>query len=297
MWRRVARQGGLVLALLVPPTAASAQQSEPTRGPPRQAELSSGSLEAAPHEAARFEAALREADRRFVSGDLRGALAVLQPVCIATDSAECAFSLGAIQHGLGNCPEALAHYRRYLQLAPRGEHLAEVSAALEEVEGRCGSARAPAPSLASSPLVSLEPPPAPEPSTAASPAPLPSAAASPAPLLVPAPPAPVEPSALARGLTTAAFVMSGAAALSGAVFGVLAARSVRRCERADAYDQRFIDECEVRGPRYQGLWQGSAIASGAFLGVGVALWWSSSRAVSARVSGVSWPGLALHGRF
>lgn len=281
MWSRVARRGSLLLVLLAQATAARAQEVGAQPAPPRQA----GSAPADLSGITPFEAALSEADRRFVAGDLQGALAVLQPVCIATDSAECAFSLGAIQHGLGHCPEALAHYRRYLQLAPRGEHVPEVSAALEEVEGRCGSPVTPAAPLSPVPVEPL-------------PAPAPVAAASVAePLASPPPPAVVQPSSLARGLTSAALVASGAAAVSGVLFGVLAARSARRCDRADTYDQRFIDECEVRGPRYQGLWQGSAIASGAFLGVGVALWWSNSRAAVAGVSGASGPGLALHGHF
>lgn len=287
MWSRVGRLGSVPLVLLTLATAAWAQGADTAHDPPRPVRPAAGSAAAASAETTPFEAALREADRRFVAGDLQGALAVLQPVCVATDSAECAFSLGAIQHGLGHCPEALGYYRRYLQLAPRGEHVAEVSVALEEVEGRCGSA--------STPAAPLEPPPplvhGPRP------APQLGAAPGPAPPLAPPLPLAVEPSSLTQGLTTAAFVVSGAAAVSSVAFGILAARSARRCHRADAYDQRFIEECEVRGPRYQGLWQGSAIASGAFLGVGVALWWSSSRAVSAGVSGARLPGLALHGRF
>lgn len=240
---------------------------------------------------ASFEAALREADRRFVAGDLQGALAVLQPACAGADSAECAFSLGAIQHGLGHCPEALAHYRRYVQLAPQGEHRADVAAALEEVESRCGSAAG-----GSTPAAVPAEPVA---STGELPALAPAvhpAGRREAELAFP-PPAVAEPSSLSGGLTTAAFVVSGVAAVSSAVFGVLAARSARRCERADAYDHRFIDECEGRGPRYQGLWQGFAVASGAFLGVGVALWWSDSSVAATGVSDTGLPGLALHGQF
>jgi hypothetical protein len=260
------------LALLAVCSAAGAQQSS---GP------SSGS----------FEAALREADRRFVAGDLQGALAVLQPACAGADSAECAFSLGAIQHGLGHCPEALAHYRRYVQLAPQGEHRADVTAALEEVESRCGSAAGSTPAAApgSESVASTDE------SRVLSPASEPDGRRE-AELAFP-PPTVAEPSSLGRGLTTAAFVVSGVAAVSSAVFGILAARSARRCERADVYDQRFIDECEGRGPRYQGLWQGFAVASGAFLGVGVALWWSDSSTAATGVSDTGLPGLALHGQF
>jgi hypothetical protein len=255
---RAVRCTQLALALL---SSTSAAEAQPAAAPPQ----NTGST---------FESALQEADRRFVAGDLQGALAVLQPVCVATDSAECAFSLGAIHHGLGHCPEALAHYRRYLQLAPQGEHLGEVNEALVEVEGRCGyPERAP---------------------SAPSAAPPPSAAASGAPALAAAT---AEPSSLGRSLTAAAFAASGAAALGSVTFGVLAARSARRCERADAYDQRFVEECERQGPRYQGLWQGLAVASGAFLGIGVALWWSESRVVSAGLSDTGLPELVLHGRF
>ncbi len=284
---RVARRASRVLAGLagaVQLSLAGAAQAQPA-GP--------GQQEARhPPAADPVETALSEADRLFVGGDLPGALAVLHPVCASGTSAECAFSLGAIHHGLGHCPEALGHYRRYLQLAPRGEHLAEVHAALEEVEARCG---APAPaSAATAPLgappktsLGAPPPLAAEPGSGTAPSTVP------APLPVP----PVERSSLARDLGTAAFVASGAAALSGVVFGVLAARSARRCQRAEAYDQRFIDECELRGPRYQGLWQGSAIAAGAFLGVGVALWWSDSSARPPAVSCAGGRGLTLSGRF
>ncbi|MEY4546967.1 MAG: hypothetical protein RL685_3162 [Pseudomonadota bacterium] len=269
--RQVACRSRLGLALFAVCSAAGAQQSS------------------APSSVS-FEAALREADRRFVAGDLQGALAVLQPACADADSAECAFSLGAIQHGLGHCPEALAHYRRYVQLAPQGEHRADVTAALEEVESRCGSATGSTPAAAttSEPVASTDEP------RALNPALEPDGRRE---AELASPPAAVEPSALGGGLTTAAFVVSGVAAVSSAVFGILAARSARRCARADVYDQRFIDECEGRGPRYQGLWQGFAVASGAFLGVGVALWWSDSSAAAAGVSDTGLPGLALHGQF
>src|SRR4029079_8097443 len=87
-----------------------------------------------------FEAGLAQADQRFVAGDLTGALQLLGPICTGSARPECAFALGAIEHGLGHCPEALFQYRRYRKLAPQGGHRAEVDAALEDVESQCGAA-------------------------------------------------------------------------------------------------------------------------------------------------------------
>jgi hypothetical protein len=237
-----------------------------------------------PQEQRAFEAALTEADRRFVEGDLPGALAVLEPVCSASTRAECSFSLGAIYHGLGRCTQALEHYRRYRELAPSGEHLAEVSSALEEVEGRCGDASAASsvprveapgtPSLQGLPSTENEPQPV---------APLPAAAPA---------------SSTNATLVVGSLAASGAAAASSVVFGILAARSARRCERARAYDRDFIEECEVAGPRYQALWQSFAVASGGFLGIGLTLWWFDTRSsASVGVTDAGFPGLHYQRRF
>lgn len=215
-----------------------------------------------PPEQRAFDAALTEADGRFVAGDLRGALEVLEPVCSASPRAECAFSLGAIYHGLGDCTRALEHYRRYRALAPHGEHITEVTSALGEVEARCGDA---------------------SPASAASGGTVPAPSSSPAPPSVAsdtqaaAPPL-AAPRSTNAPMVVGALALSGAAAASSVVFGILAARSSRRCERAVAYDRDFIQECEVAGPRYQGLWQGFAVASGGFLGIALTLHWLDSRA-------------------
>jgi hypothetical protein len=225
---------------------------------------------AEPASAGSFEAALREADRRFTDGDLSGALSVLEPACRGSDRPDCAFNLGAIHHGLGHCEQALASYRRYRELAPAGEHLQEVEAALEEVESRCGpvTAQAPrsAPALAQGPLRSAQ---------ESSPAPRAPSSSSPS-----------------SAFMTGSFVLSGVAAVSSVVFGVLAARSASRCDRASSYDAAFVEECERRGPSYHGMWQGFAVASGGFLGIGLTLWWLDVRSsASVGVSGAGAPAL------
>jgi hypothetical protein len=232
-----------------------------------------------------FDAALTEADRLFVEGDLPGALAVLEPVCAASKRAECSFSLGAIYHGLGRCTQALEHYRRYRQQAPSGEHIAEVTSALQEVEGRCGDASAASPERRVG---------APGTST---PQALPGGESEVHPV---APPLPVTAPASSTGaqLLVGSLAASGAAAASSVVFGILAARSARRCERARAYDRDFIEECEVAGPRYQALWQGFAVASGGFLGIGLTLWWFDARSsASVGVTDAGFPGLQYQRRF
>jgi hypothetical protein len=94
------------------------------------------------------------------------------------------------------------------------------------------------------------------------------------------------------------FVLSGVAAVSSVAFGVLAASSAGRCDAAQTYDRNYIEECEQRGPSYQGMWQGLAIASGGFLGIGLALWWFDARAsASVGVSGAGSPGLEYRYRF
>lgn len=224
-----------------------------------------------------FEDALVEADRRFTEGDLAGALAALEPACKRSDRPECAFNLGAIHHGLGHCEQALAHYLRYRELAPAGEHLAEVEAALEEVEPRCGFEAPMHPALPSAASAAAVAQPAEVESSAPSPR---RAASAGAPFMV------------------GSFVLSGVAAVSSVVFGVLAANSASRCQRAQIYDDAYADECEHRGPSYQGMWQGFAVASGGFLGIGMTLWWLDARSsASVGVSDAGSPALQYRYRF
>ncbi|HTV19400.1 MAG TPA: hypothetical protein VMG12_12030 [Polyangiaceae bacterium] len=236
---------------------------------------------------ASIDAALAEADRRFVAGDLAGALAVLEPACSQSERPACLFSLGAVHHGLGDCPQALAYYRRYRAVAPNGAQIEEVTAALEEVEGRCGEAASALPPRESSV--------APEPA-ASQPEPL---SASPSPPPAPAPArAPASGPSLSSSLMVGAFVLSGAAATGSVVFGALAARSAHDCGQARAYDDDFVDECVEDGPRYQRLWQGLALASASFLGIGVTLWWvDSSSSATLGVSGAGTPVLKYRREF
>jgi hypothetical protein len=233
-----------------------------------------------------FAAALAAADQRFVAGDLSGALQILEPACALGDRPECAFALGAIQHGLGHCEAALGHYRHYRELAPAGEHRAEVDAALTEVETQCGAHATPLPASIPVPL-------APEPA-----APLPAApAAVPALRATGMTPEPA-PDPFQRALMVGSFALSGAAAASSVVFGVLAAQSAARCRHRSAYDQSYIDECEHAGPSYQGLWQGFALAAGAFAGIGATLWWfDSSSSAAVEVAGAGAPTLQYRRSF
>ncbi len=224
-----------------------------------------------PADRAEFDAVLLEADRMFVAGDLEGALRALDPACAPSERAECAFNLGAIHHGLGHCAQALAHYRHYQQVAPDGEHIAEVTAALEEVEGQCGEASAA--SASAPPVPAGAPAPAgPLPATAQLPpslTPPEDVQGSPPPLPRVAPASGSAPAPLVVG----SLLLSGAAAATSVVFGILAAQRANHCAHARAYDRGYINECEVQGPRYQRLWQGFALASGGFLGIGAAIWW------------------------
>jgi hypothetical protein len=236
-----------------------------------------------------FELVLERADRRFVSGDLSGALELLEPACARGERSECAFSLGAIHHGLGHCPEARAFYRRYLELWPGGERASEVRDALEEVDARCGDAlagAAPEPSppplalgIATAPRAGLDEPSAPPAGSGAA--------------LAVAPGAPER--SLSADLAVGSFVLSGAAALTSIAFGLLAAHDASRCAKARTYDRDFIERCESSGPRYQGLWQGFALASGSFLGIGLVLWGFDPGSPSAAASPA--PQVGYRGRF
>jgi hypothetical protein len=237
-----------------------------------------------------FDEALREADRRFVAGDLAGALRVLEPECAESDRPACAFSLGAIHHGLGQCPTARSFYRRYLELAPEGERAVEVREALDEVEAHCGSAASPSsPALAPGPTDAVAPGP-----RASVPASSPDRGLSSEGWLA----APAEPpsSSLSADLAVASLALSGAAALSSIAFGLLAAHDASQCRQAQAYDREFVERCEGSGPRYQGLWQGFALASGSFLGIGLALWAFDPGPSGATASGPS-PQVGYRGRF
>jgi hypothetical protein len=237
-----------------------------------------------------WAAALGEADRRFVAGDLAGALEVLQPACSTSDRPECAFALGAIEHGLGHCEAARQHYQHYRELAPRGEHLAEVEAALEEVDAQCGNGTPPGTPPGTLPGA----PPLVEAAAASAPS------AAPAPAPDPLPPVPVAPAhdPLRRSLVIGSLALSGAAAVSSVVFGVLAAQSADHCQQATVYDRSFREECEEKGPSYQGLWQGFAVASGVLLGAGLTLWWLDARSSAAiGVAGAGAPALQYRRSF
>lgn len=248
-----------------------------------------------PEPPAALDTALQDADRLFVANDLAGALAILESACSSSERPECLFSLGAVHHGLGHCSEALNYYRRYREVAPLGERSEEVRLALEEVEGRCGAAAAGAPNPTASrrPTAGAPPPAAlPTASVATHAAAAERGASPPSPPALPAGPA------LTSRLMVGSLVLSGASAVSSVVFGVLAAQRARDCRRARRYDEAFRDECEEDGPRYQGLWQGFAVASASFLGVGMALWWvDSSSTATLGVSRTGMPVLVYGGEF
>jgi len=263
---------GAAVALAAP---AAAQSVAAAASVPEVARGSSAAQASSPPA---FEAALLEADRRFTQGDLAGALSILEPACMGTDRSDCAFNLGVIHHGLGHCEQALAHYRRYRQLAPEGEHMAEVEAALGEVEPRCGVGAGAGAAATASPVMGTGSPSLAQDASAASALPPASSASSP--------------------YMVGSFVLSGVTAVSSVVFGVLAANSASDCERAQVYDRAYIEECEQRGPSYQGMWQGFAVASAGFAGIGLTLWWFDSRSdASVNVSAAGAPTFEYRYRF
>jgi hypothetical protein len=239
---------------------------------------------------AELQQALERADARFVDGDLQGALEILEPVCEHSEAPECSFSLGAVHHGLGHCTEALAHYRHYRELAPQGEHIEEVSEALEEVESRCGDGVSPRPT---SPASNAAPAVASAESSVSG-----AVASNSVEAGSRSSPLAASSSSVSRDLMAGSFVLSGAAAATSIVFGILAARSAGHCDRARTYDREFVSECEEKGPAYQGLWQGFAVASGAFLGIGLSIWWlDADRSASVAVTSAGSPLLRYQGSF
>ena len=273
-----------------PPPAAKAPVPAGSNASGSEAARDGAARDGAGLDAATIDAALLDADRHFVDGDLEGALRVLGPACSTSQRPDCAFSLGAIEHGLGHCAQALGYYRKYRELAAEGAHISEVTAALEEVEGRCGDASVP-PVAALPAAGALSAPPGP------SAAPQPAASSS-AVLAEPGTP-PTLPRPHTE-LMLGSFVLSGAAALSSVVFGVLAAQSAHDCAQPRVYDQKFIEQCEEHGPSYQALWQGFAVASGGLLGIGLTVWWLDTQAAASASVGVSaagYPALEYQGRF
>ena len=228
-----------------------------------------------PSAASTVDAALEVANQHFVHGHFAAALEVLLPACTSSNRPECAFSVGAVYHALGRCPEAREQYFRYRELAPDGPLLPAVQSALEEIEPQCGAAVSEPAPPGEAPLTSVPIVPVMASAAVAASAPLSAVPVSepPVPSRPVAVPLTPEPPRSNTPLVVTFVGLSGAAAITSVVFGVLAARSASRCDDLPTYDRDYREECEHKFYRYRGLSYGFAAAGVGALAVGGAIWW------------------------
>lgn len=228
---------------------------------------------------------LREAERRFQSGDPGAAIPLLERAYRETGWQGCLLNLGMAHHAQGNCARASSYYVQYLDTEPYSERRGQVEAALHELQQVCA--------------VSLpEPPPLepalyggailPAPPSLAEPAPQVSVTAEPAraPSVTSSSATPVtEPDAAGRNAAIGGFALGGAAAAAAVILLVSGARYERQAQRLDGAGRNPDNDRVARDLDRQGrLANDWALALGAgslaLLGGSAALWWLASSSAS-----------------
>lgn len=163
----------------------------------------------------------REAEARYLEGDVAGALQSMQRSYELSGRAELLYNLGELRRELGNCREARRDYEAYLERVTSGARRERALEAVAELRAECPEAD---PAL-------VEPSPA---ATPLAPAPVEQSVSNVAD--TPPPPAAAPPTASesVQPLTVAGWSAIGAGVLAGAFatyFAVDAANQERRLER------------------------------------------------------------------
>jgi hypothetical protein len=86
----------------------------------------------------------RQAEARYVTGDIVGALALMEEAYAASGRPELLFNLGQLHRELGHCNEARDSYEHYLALAKNGTRRDEAEQRRRELERQCPPVAAPA---------------------------------------------------------------------------------------------------------------------------------------------------------
>ncbi len=164
----------------------------------------------------------REAEARYLAGDVEGALQSMQRSYELSGRAELLYNLGELRRELGKCREARRDYQAYLERVTSGVRRERALAAVAELRAECPEADTALvePSPAAPPLA---PPPVEQSGSNVSDTPPPA----------PAAPPPVE-STSVHPLTVAGWSAIGAGVLAGAFatyFAVDAANQERRLEQ------------------------------------------------------------------
>lgn len=215
-------------------------------------------------------ALFREAEARYVRGDVAGALEAMERSYTLSGRAELLFNLGELRRELGRCAEARRDYEAYLERVTAGARRESASQALEVLQNECPDA-----------ANVTTPEPAPSPAPAVTPA----IVAQPASVVAqPNAAAPVADSDRSvRPLTVAGWSAIGAGVLAGVgatIFAIQAANDESRLESRIKDLQRSASgdgfyaadkELEADGKR-SAMWaRVLGIGAAGFAGVGVSL--------------------------
>jgi hypothetical protein len=119
---------------------------------PASADEGSAEVVARPEPEEPGAALYRQAEARYVAGDVAGALVLMQQSYEASQRPELLFNLGQLHRDLGQCVEARKSYARYLDLAKSGTRRHEAESIERELASECpeGAASSPPP-LATAP--------------------------------------------------------------------------------------------------------------------------------------------------
>jgi tetratricopeptide (TPR) repeat protein len=165
----------------------------------------------------------REAEARYVAGDVAGALESMQRAYDLSSRAELLYNLGELRRELGQCREARRDYEAYLERVATGARRERALEALDGLRTQCAEEDA------------VVPPPSPPSPPPQSPAPPESKTTSPSALALATPSSPVSlESSSMRPMTIAGWSAIGAGVLAGGFatyFAVDAANQANRLER------------------------------------------------------------------
>lgn len=78
-----------------------------------------------------------EARKKYEAGDVLGALGDLEQCYVLSHSVNLLYNLALLHNELGDCPQALDHYQRYLEAAPDGERRDEVNRQIAALSAKC----------------------------------------------------------------------------------------------------------------------------------------------------------------